>query len=254
MTDQIFLEWLAQAQISSNARVIGIDFVEIDSGTDGGNRGRLLRFLTLADDVDADIRGLVDADHFRLHDGGEVLPAKAWLTDHRDLESYVLAEPNLDSVLRAGCGISEPPALDIFNSMVTCARFFAAVRLASIQQGLRLPVSDGKWIRHVDTADGLCIDIRKRPAVSALLQAADHSLRLLDQLLLDIEVISAHLQTIPERDVIHGKDSMRILTKQLATLGIRVDDAGRLVRSTFAREHVAQYPTLAAIVSYLSGE
>lgn len=254
VTDKAFLEWLTGERMKRDARVITIDFVDMPGKERGGNRGRLIDFLSLVDGEPVDIRGLVDADHHRFHGDGGNLPSAAWLTDHRDIESYVLTEANVDTVLRAGCGLLHPSADTVFQSMTECAGFIAAVRLVSARGSLDLPTSHGTWLRSVSCRNGVCVDLQKRQLVASLLQAAGQSLTALDQLLADVAATECELGTLPQRDVLHGKDCMQILTKQLASAGVKVDDAGRLLRATFLRDRLHDFPTLSAIVEYLAGK
>jgi len=253
-TDQAFLEWLVDSRISPRARVVPVDYVDIPEPDDGGgNRGRLLNFLTMVASEEADIRGLVDADFDRLFGVAGDAPPNAWLTDHRDLESYVLAVENFDAAIRGGCGLVGPSAADMFASMADAALFLASVRVVSLRQSLKLPISKGTWIRHVKCADGKVVEVKRQPLATGLLQAAGHSLKVREKFLTDVERTAEELAAHAPRDVLHGKDCMLILTKQLSSTTVEVDDAGRLVRGTFQRNRLHEFATLAAVVEYLAG-
>lgn len=250
-SDQAFFLWILKDQDAIDARVVPIKFVDVPGVTEGGERGRLLKFLAEIEGSEkSHIRGFVDADQDR-HLGILEELVNGWFTDHRDLEGYVLTIDNLDTGLRLGCSLQNPAAENVFNQMTKAAVTIAAIRLASARLQLKLPISSGKWISQLSSDKYGNLKMNLSSIIQSLMQEADVSLKRLDEVTRAVTEADEELQQVDVRHVIHGKDCMRILTKQLAEFGIKVDSASRIMWSTFRRDVIMQYPSLAAAVGFL---
>jgi hypothetical protein len=252
LRDKAFLEWLCQGRIEPGAQIIISDFIDAPEVSKGGNRARVLSLLKKVEDHNLNIRGLVDADHLRLIDGWESLPSNAWVTDYRDLEAYVLDPSNIDTAMRAGCGILSADPDTVYVSAARAARYLAAVRVTSAIDHLDLPVSAGRWLRHIGCDGSGALTVREEPLLRALLQHAAVSLARLDEIKDAIAEHAERLSAVPDQQVIHGKDFSTLFTKQLAALGVRIDSASRILLATFPRETHA-HSVLAEIQDYLGG-
>lgn len=251
--DKVFLEWLVGLSKDLDCQIFVIDMVDVPDVSEGGNRARLLAFLREMESTNARLRGFVDSDHDRIL-GIEESRSNVWITDHRDLESYVISEGNIDATLRAGCGLVFPTACTVYNEAAVHARFIAAIRVYSFRSGLDLPVSAGRWAKHVRCQQDGSVALDRAKVLRSLLQSAGHSLGMMDGLAEGVEAVEEEVSVVQDRDLIQGKDFMTILTKQLAALGVRVDSATHLVFATFDRASVSTFRSLAAVASYVSVE
>jgi hypothetical protein len=249
--DKLFLEWTLGENKSEDAIIVLIDFVDVPDVEEGGNKERLLTFLRSIDGKAETIRGLIDADADHLRPEKLPIPSNVWVTDWRSLESYVLTVECLDAALRLGCGIDSIKAEDLFPVIVSIARRVSAIRFVSESDNLQLPVSAYKWIKYVKSRPrgGVALDLRGM--LTALMQSAGVGLSRLDAI---ERAVSEAEQTFAEAHdlhVVHGKDFMKILGIQLKAADVEIDDAGRLLWTTFRRENVALYPVLSEVVSFL---
>jgi len=251
--DKAFLEWLLGVRMNKEAQIIIADFIDVPDVTAGGNRARLLAFMTeIGSLADVQIFGFIDADHHRFLNPSPPLPSKVWITDHRDLESYVISVENLDTALRAGCGLLTPSGSSVLASVIKVCRYLAGVRLVSERRELRLRVSASKWIKHVSCEKGGAITLDREKMLEGLLQTSDHSLKMAVELQTEISATESELAGFVDRDVVHGKDFTAVLTKHLKTHGVNIDSASRLLFSTFDRSSLCRYPSLSAVTEYLS--
>lgn len=233
--DVKFFSWLTRQNRDKDAVIVPIDMIDIELDENGGgNRQRLVNFLQAVAGSPARILGFVDRDQDDLL-GITDHPANAVLTDFRDLESYVLWEENVERVLMLGCGVDKVSAQDFLGSAVEVATFMAACRLVSKQQGLGLPISDSDWPRRITATGGLVTSLNEKIILRALLQRAEISLHVLEQLEKDIESAAEGLSALEPQKYIHGKDMMRIMERQLKSLGIVHTDVFSLFGPTFTR-------------------
>jgi len=252
--DRALLEWIVPIADRREASVKIIDEVVMPDVVEGGNRARVIAFLSAVEKEGHQIRGFIDADAAAISGNDEPLPGNVWLTDVRDLEGYVIGVDNLKATLQVGFARDGSLAEPMYASMVQLARWLSAVRAVSVTQGLRLPVSEGRWFRYVsvDRPFG-AVSVDKDRVLRQLLQAAGRSLSQLDQLRTDVTVIEAEQATLPDSLVIHGRDAMRILTEQLRALNVDVPDIAPTMWMTFKKEGYEQYPNLKSAVEFLKG-
>lgn len=233
--DVKFFSWLTTPNRDKDAVIVPIDLVDVqldESG--GGNRQRLVNFLRIVAGSPASILGFVDRDQDDLL-GIIDHPENAVLTDYRDLESYVLWEENVARVLMLGCGIDKVSPKDFLDSAINAATFTAACRLVSTQQSLELSISEADWPRKIAAKGGLVSSLNRKAILTALLQRAKISLQILDQLEKDIESAEDSMRALEPQRYIHGKDMMRIMEKQLKSLGVIQPDVFSLFGPTFTR-------------------
>jgi hypothetical protein len=116
-------------------------------------------------------------------------------------------------------------------------------------------VSRGGWHNKVKVRRATEPSLDLRALVQSLVQAsqADLSLLIVDRVLEQIEELDASLADVPDEKIVNGKDCMAILTRQLAALEVKIDDAARLLWPSFQRDQIHRYPELSAVVQYLHG-
>lgn len=253
LRDKAFLEWLCRDELDTGAQVIIADFIDVPDVVRGGNRARILFFLDTVLPEQLSIRGLVDADNSRLVEGAGVGSPNLWVTDHRDLEAYVLDDSHVDTAIRAGCGVLSVDARAMYQSAVDVARFMAAIRVLSERDELGFPVSAGKWLKHVSADRNGVLSVNRSNVTQALMQGGGMSLKRLSEIEAAVTAEEARLREVPDRDVVHGKDFGLLFTKQLDALGVKIDSASRLLLATFPRES-HRFAVLEEIESYLRGE
>ncbi|MEU4571462.1 hypothetical protein [Nonomuraea sp. NPDC023979] len=251
--DKSFLEWLVEPNRNDSAIIRTIDFVDIPDVIEGGNRERIVRFLEIIDGDDVQIRGLIDADHEHLRSAEEKrsYPSKIYLTDWRSLESYVLTIECLDRALRLGCSLEAPTAASLFSSIAKVVRDVSGIRFLSESEELRLPLNEYRWLKHVafSSKGGVTADLDA--ILRSLMQAAKVSLSRRAELMEKLDGVLEMLAALDDLYVLHGKDFMKILTAQLRCMGVSIDDAGRLMWTSFRRSHAREFPNLSKVMAYL---
>lgn len=250
--DKVFLEWVVADRRSPHASIILIDFVDLPDISDGGNKARLLAFMRIAENQVENIRGLIDSDSDTLLDTPPSYPSNIWVTDWRSLESYVMTVECLDTALRLGCDVDYLEAENLFQNIAEIARKVSAIRYVSESENLRLPVSSYRWTRYLKCRrkGGVSLDIEG--AIRSLMQNAGINLSQLHQILDNVDAAEQQFAELDDLHVIHGKDFMKILTLQLQEMGVKIDDAGRLMWTSFRREDIRKHMVLSEVVDYLS--
>lgn len=252
--DKAFLDWLVPHTERSNANIVLVSTIEIESVTEGGERERVLTFLDSVEREGINVRGLVDADLARFGDAStpsNACPSNAWLTDLRDLEAYVLSEENVRTALQLGFGRDASLSPAIHSSMVTVGRYVAATRLASQSLGLDLPFSAQRWTRYV-TADRFgVVRLDEAGFLRSLVQSSGNSLQILDALEELIGKYTTNLASLDDGEVVHGKDAFALLGKQFGAVGANATDVSPVLWTTFRKDELARFPTLRAVTNYL---
>jgi hypothetical protein len=218
---------------------------------EGGNRERLKQFLVEVEGAQVDIRGLVDSDHrIALQ---ESLPQNAWATDFRDAEGYVLAPENVEAAMRLGCGIERASVASICSEMVAVARYLAAIRLASVRIGLRLPVSSVRLSKFVTSSRDGVLRLDRERLILALLQAAGLSGRNAATVATEVDRVGIELSSLPDDQIVHGKDALKILGIQFRALGAPdLTDVSPILWATFRRDKLSEFPVLSEVVDFLT--
>jgi hypothetical protein len=143
--DRLFLSWLASSGKDPNVSIIEIDFVELPE-LPGGNKGRLIYFAEQLGRGACDVRiqMFADADWDRLLE--RPVPARVWITDHRDMEGYLLRVECLEKVLRLGLGNAAVSAEVVLTSIKEHARRLCLLRLTSEIHGLAFSASSAESV------------------------------------------------------------------------------------------------------------
>jgi hypothetical protein len=256
LRDKTFLDWLVPPSDRLHATVIPIEQIEIPDIQMGGNRQRIVKFMHEVWDKCPRIRALMDSDASSLvlqslRLASFTPPPNTWTTDFRDLESYVLDQSKIRDCLQLGYGKDGAVADALYTSMITTARRVAALRLVSEALAIRLPVSAYRWIRHVSFDSSGAIGFETATVISSLLQSAGISLSRKGEILEMVNRVQDELSLLGDREVVHGKDALILLTRQFKALGIATPDVSPTLWATFRQEDVAAFPVLAEVVAFL---
>jgi hypothetical protein len=256
LRDKTFLDWLVPPSGRLRVTVVPIEQIDIPDVRTGGNRQRLVKFMHEVWDKCPRIRALMDSDASSLALQSLRLasftpPPSTWITDFRDLESYVLDQGRVRDCLQLGYGKDGAVADTLYTSMIATARRVAALRLVSEGLAIRLPVSAYRWIRHVSFDSSGEIGFETATVITSLLQSAGTSLSRKDEILEMVNKVHSELRLLDDREVIHGKDALTLLTRQFKALGIDTPDVSPTLWATFRQEDVAAFPVLAEVVAFL---
>ncbi|QQQ61891.1 DUF4435 domain-containing protein [Paenarthrobacter ureafaciens] len=251
--DAIFFRWLTEATRNQDSLIIAIELVDMPLTRHGGNRQRLLDFLSAVEDKAPRIRGFVDKDQDHILCAMEH-PSNSILTDFRDRESYVLWTANIAKVLSLGAHTDKVTPEDFLASTFSAALLLAAARLVSIRQDLKLPVSDTGWEKKLKTKDGLVVSVDRSGILRMLLQNAGLSLQMLANLEKDVSAAEQELMVWEPQQVMHGKDSMKIIAKQFQSLNVVCEDAFHLLGPTFNRTEGENQRNLASAIAFVEGK
>ncbi|MEQ4725736.1 hypothetical protein [Nonomuraea sp. B19D2] len=207
--------------------------------------------MTIVENENVAIRGMIDADSEYLLQSKRYYPSKIHLTDWRSLESYVLSEDCLDRTLRLGCAIENVRADSLFHSIAGVVRELSAIRFLSESENLGLPVGQYKWLRHITCDPRGVVSADVDGILRILMQGARISLRQLPDIKEELTSVKESLAPLDDLYVLHGRDFMQILTRQLRAMGVKIDDAGRMMWTAFQTDRLEIFPNLRAVVRYL---
>ena len=247
LRDRLFLTWLLSGTASSGL-VVEIGFVDLPEDTAGGERGRLVEFVRLVGHRNVQIRAFADADWDRLF--SRPVPNKIWLTDHRDLEGYVLREECIEKVLKLGACTERISPSALLTTVRRFGRRLGIVRLMSELDNLKLPFQATKLRRHLDMQDGtLSLDLEGY--LRALLQNARISLATLSEILERIQEVETIYASTPDSELIHGKDTMQIVDAVLSKVGLKPGEGERLLWTSFEARFVEEPSNLKDVLGFL---
>lgn len=247
--DKSLVKWVSEQSIGINARILTIDGVDLPE-VQGGNRGRLIEFARLVEDHPAKIRFLADADTDRLL--GRPIPSNVWLTDFRDAEGYFFQPPCVEKALALGIG-DRFDAEQVLGNILSRGRILGALRLFSERENMQLPFQrTDPWKSLSYSSQTAQVDLDLRRYVGTLLQNAGRSLTEREGIIEGVNELIRSMRHVPDHELLHGKDAVLILEKVLIEFDIPRGNAVRILRASFERSHVENYPNLNAVVRYLS--
>ena len=246
--DRIFLSWLLAEDQDPNALVLEIAFVDLPDQGSGGERGRLIRFAEWLSARQIQIRCFADADWDRLL--GRSVPDRVWLTDHRDLEGYVLRLECVDKVLRLGICTDRITPAALLGLIKEHGRTLGLIRVMSELDSLSLPFQATKLKRHLHAVSG-CIQLQTDNYLRALLQNARTTLLRLDKIKERLKQLEGAYASTPDSQMIHGKDALCLVEAALSSCGVGSEEGTRLLWTSFERSFVENGSTLQAVADYL---
>jgi hypothetical protein len=251
LRDRVFLSWLLDQSTDDVALILEIDFVDLPGPVLGGNRGRLIQFANWLGDREIQIRMLADADWDRVLD--RPVPDRVWLTDHRDMEGYILCERCLDKVLRLGIGTEGVSAATLLAVVLEQGRRLGVLRLASELNNMNLPFQDTDLSRHV-SGDGARVSVDFDGYLRSLLQNAGISLARFDEIRARVQEVAERFASTPERELVHGKDTLHVLEVALRKMRVKQGECGRLLWTSFEATFVETGSVLEAVASYIRAQ
>jgi hypothetical protein len=245
--DRFFLSWLLGSDLPAESSVREIAFVEIPN-VSGGERGRLIQFAHSLADHNVRIRMFADADWDRVLK--KVVPERVWLTDHRDLEGYLLRVECIDKVLRLGVVTDQIAAESLLRVVKENCKRLGILRLLSECEGLNLPFQSTSLRRFLKTKKGeFTLDFDRY--LRALLQNAGISLRELKPLRSRLTQLEAQYADTADTELIHGKDATCIIEAALLKCGVREEEGRRLLWCSFEARLVEPGSTLASVLAFV---
>lgn len=246
--DRLFLSWLLGGAIDPDASIREIASVDLPAVETGGERGRLLHFAQLVAARSERIRFFADADWDRVL--GRSVPPAVWLTDHRDLEGYVLRIECVDKVLCLGVANTRVAAADILTWVTDHGRRFGLIRLMSELDSLELPFQKTAKKKYITFTRGH-LTVEYERYLSALLQNAGVSLARLGDISSRLAEVERVFTSVPDSELIHGKDAMCILEVVLSECGAAEEEGTRLLWTSFEPVLVEPGSTLATVCGFL---
>ncbi|SRR6266545_5061888 len=248
--DRALIRWTVGDAINPNARVLTVDAVALSGFMEGGHRARLIAFARIVEGDEAKIKFLADADNDRLF--GRTVPSNVWLTDSRDLEGYVFRKNCVEKLLKLGLVEEGIEAESLLANILSVGRMLGLLRLISEEEGLNLPFQRTDPWRSLSfsRSRGLSCDLTRY--VSTLLQNAGRSLKEVQTIIERIPAKDALLASIPDYELLHGKDAICLLEKVLIDYGVARGEAIRILRSAFERSFAQDYPSLNAAITFLA--
>ena len=196
----------------------------------------------------AQIRMFADADWDRLL--GEPTPDRVWLTDFRDMEGYVFCERCIDKVLTLGVKTDKISATQLITMIRAVGRRLGFMRVMSEMDGLQLPFQHTHLKGHVRMTD-LNLTFSPNDYLRALLQNAEISLSTLPQMEARLAEIESQFAAVPDDQLVHGKDALKLLDIALAPFGVKPDESHRIVWVALDALDTQAYPEFRKVVSFL---
>ncbi len=245
--DRLFLSWLLEQPASAFGRIREIGHVDIPV-EEGGERGRLIRFAEMLSGDGTSIRMFADADWDRVL--GRHVPERVWLTDHRDMEGYVLRAECVDKVLALGVATDRVSGASLLNDLCGHCRRLGLLRLLSERDGLSLPFQATRLGRFARLEAGR-IRLNFDGYLRALLQNAQITLSRLQVIRTAIEDLAAEHDSTLDSELVHGKDATCLLDVALSGCGVQRDEAKRLLWCSFEPRFVETGTVLEAVLAFL---
>jgi hypothetical protein len=248
--DAIFLRWLSQNEIHPDARILEISSVEIPGIKEGGNRGRALAFAKEVECININLYIFIDADFDNII--GQTNPAKIILTDGRDIEGYLLREECIDTALKLGLKIADLSAREILDIIIKIGRELGYLRLLSKMESIDLPFQrTDLWNYLLFQNDNYGIKLREY--CQALIQnhIEKMSLKIIDELILELVKIKTAYSYLTDLELIHGKDALCIFEKLTISRKIKRGEGRRVLWASFRKEFIADYTNLYKIYNFI---
>ena len=251
-SDCIFLRWILGEDAA--CQILEIEFVDI-SVRAGGNRARAVRFadylrseLCSCDEALDRVRVLVDADYDHLD--GRIATLPLILTDGRSMETYFLRLSSFEKIFGLALMAEDIDADAVFQATIEVATVLAAAREIDRQRSLELPFQAMNMKAFVDVDGSGIPSLRLVNMLSQLLTQAGLDSSDAHDISSAVEDVVHNLRECDPLHVVHGHDLERILGEILQKNGYPRSQVSKLIRLTFERTYVYEYPMLSAVVSF----
>jgi hypothetical protein len=248
--DHLFLTWLLAGKMNSDSTVREIATVDLPDELPGGEKGRLIHFAEVLGDRQCQIQMFADSDWDRILD--RKVPARMWLTDYRDMEGYILREECFDKVLHLGIGTDQISGRDLLESVRALGRQLGLIRLMSELDLMRLPFRATSLKKYIKIKNALSLD--EDGYLRALLQNANINLTRLAATKARLAEVEAAYASIPNSEIVHGKDATCIVEAVLSRFGLRAKEGTRLLWTSFEFGFVENGSALDVVARFLRGD
>lgn len=248
ISDQSFVTWLVAKTRHPDFRVLTIASVDIPE-TPGGEKGRIVAFATMLNGATDRIRMFADADFDRILKIER--PGRLLLTDGRDLESYFFTTSSFEKFCLLGLGDGKFDPILLRSAVLDTCRTTGLLRVCAQVNGWPLPFQRTEVGRYVNiTADPFVIELDREHYLRTLLQNCSMGLGMFGVVDQAWTQAATDWSSLSNEDLFHGKDGLLILAKVLKGYGFDADLAGRTLRTTFEREDVWGFPSLAQVFHF----
>lgn len=242
--DRLFFEFVCN-NINDNCIILEVENVEMES-VEGGNKGKILAFAKSIPYNSENIKFFVDRD-YDLDEANS--PFNTFITDFKDLESYLLNKESLNKFLKIGLKTDKITSDKLLNDLKS-SNYFGHVRNYSLTQNKGFSVNDcnenlTKYVSY--TKNYIEIDCKKYLTVLCQISAVKIKI---DDLILEIENFIKK-QNKDFRFVIHGKDIIKVLVIICLKLGFKKDSIESAFWMSFDEKKVSNYPNLLSVINYL---
>ena len=251
-TDRLFLKWVSGERIVCQIYEIGHIEIPVESG---GNRARAVGLADfLREELGSDhealdrVRVLVDADFDHLDRKPATLPLV--LTDGRSLESYFLRPSYFEKIFGLALMAEHVNPSQVYRTTLRISTTLAAVREIDRRRSLELPFQAQNVGRFVEVDKSGMPSLRSGDMLAELLRRAGLNASDAPEILASIDDLQEELNLRDPIEVVHGHDLAAVLGEIIQTLGHPRKQVDSLMRSTFERSHVSEYPVLSAIVDF----
>ena len=194
----------------------------------------------------------VDADFDRVlgrqGEGSELV----WFSDGRDLESYYLREDCFEKIAKLSLGTKRFSGAQLLDLLIQPCKQLGFLRLDCAIHGRDLPFQKTNLRKRVSFAgDSFQLDLEGY--VSALVSNAGMKGCAVQEVLNTLAQTSEQYSSLPASEIIHGHDLECFIGELLKDF--KIDKAASLavLRGTFERGLVSEYPALCEIGGFLSG-
>lgn len=252
-TDRLFLMWVS-GDVES-CRIETIDSIDIE-GSSGGHRARAVWLANyLRTELDSDpaalgrVRVFVDAD-FDYIDGKVALFPLIY-TDGRSMESYFLRLSYFKKIFHFALLKVDIDYEAVFREIVNILLILAATREVDRRRYLCLPFQNTRYKTFIDVNSSGIPNIRLHDMISNLLHKAGLRSSMTLEVVRAIEEAVIKLESYTPAHVVHGHDLENVLGETLESLKFPRRKVKELMRATFARRHVADYPNLSSVVAFI---
>jgi len=243
-SDRLFFRWLS-GKTSAELKIEEIADVELPDL--GSNRQRVIK---LAEEVGAACDRMMMIADTDLEPVPTPMPPQLRMTDHRDVESYLLRADCFEKVLRLGLMDDDLEARELLTSVMGCGRWLAALRTVMASHVPPVAVTDQvEFSKYLEFKNGI-LAVRKAPLVQALLQRAGVSLTEKASTLQAIEEAVAGLSAVADLDLVRGKDGVAVAC--FVFRKAKAKDPDSALRCSFEKSMSADYPVLTDIVAFIS--
>ena len=216
--DRSLLEQWLGTRKHSDARITEIKFVDLPQDLPGGERGRLMHFARAVSPDFTSLKFFADADFDRLLNR-PTLP-HVWLTDGRDLESYLLNETCLCTAIRLGVNTDSITGSQLLKIIKSIGRQLGLLRAISERDSYNLPFQRTKLARFL-TVKRCTVTLDLNRYLASLLNNADPriSLRTRDIILTQLQAAEIDYAKWDDFQIIHGKDLICLFECALKNYG-----------------------------------